>query len=82
MFSKEQMKEVQDDIDKVNAGMVIDIPKLIGVNNVSNEELLQLLNDVYQVLGGFSMDEVWSEWDESVKQRVVEMQQKLKAETG
>lgn len=37
-------------------------------------ELSQLLFDCNQVLTGYAMDDSWSEWDESVRQRVIKMQ--------
>jgi len=52
-----------------------------NVGVVSLSELSQLLNDIYQLIGGFSMDEVWSEWDESVKKRVLKMQIKLQSKS-
>lgn len=39
--------------------------------------LSQLLHEVWQVMDGFAQDEVWSDYDESVRQRVIELQKCL-----
>ena len=39
--------------------------------------LSQLLHEVWQVMDGYAQDEVWSEYDESVRQRVIELQKYL-----
>ena len=56
-----------------------------GYNNANSvrafniKELSQLMHDAYSLIKGFSMDEVWSEWDESVKQRVYDMLVKIQS---
>jgi hypothetical protein len=50
--------------------------------NKPDEELRQLLCDVAQLLDGWHNDgTAWSEWDESVRKRVLEMQLKLEPPT-
>lgn len=44
-----------------------------------NKELSQLLHELNQLISGYSMDESWSEWDESVRQRLHTMQYKILA---
>jgi hypothetical protein len=39
--------------------------------------LSQLLHEVWQVLDGWKQDESWSDYDESVRQRVIELQKLL-----
>ena len=41
------------------------------------KELAQLLHDVQQILSAYAMDETWTDWDESVRKRVIELQYKL-----
>ena len=44
-----------------------------------NRELSQLLHELNQLISGYAMDESWSEWDESVRQRLHQMQYKILA---
>jgi hypothetical protein len=73
-FPEDELKRVQAEINEVNKGSKIDMRKLMNVDAIPLDELGQLLNDIYQLISGFAMDEVWSEWDESVRRRVVKMQ--------
>lgn len=76
-FPEDEMKRVQEDIDDVMKGKAIDTRKLMNADVINIDELSQLLFDCNQVMSGFAMDEVWSEWDESVRQRLVQMQIKV-----
>lgn len=76
-FPEDEMKRVQADIDDVMKGKVIDTRKLMNADVIDMDELSQLLHDCNQLISGFAMDEVWSEWDESVRQRLVQMQIKV-----
>jgi hypothetical protein len=53
---------------------------LAGLKHSSTEpksELKDLLVDVHAIFAGWMNDECWTEWDESVRRRVVEMQFKI-----
>lgn len=76
-FPEDEMNRVRADIDDVNKGMMIDKRKLMNADIIDIEELSQLLHDCQQLISGFAMDEVWSEWDESVRQRLIQMQIKV-----
>lgn len=69
------MKAVQDDIDSVVKGAIVDKSKLIYQFDFT--ELRQVLSNAYAVLSGYSQDDTWSEWDESVKKSVYDMQVKI-----
>lgn len=81
-FPEDEMKRVQEDIDDVMKGKAIDTRKLMNADVINIDELSQLLFDCNQVMSGFAMDEVWSEWDESVRQRLVQMQIKVNEVRG
>ena len=49
----------------------------VFIETLPLDELGQLLHDLNQLISGFAQDEVWSEWDESVRQRLIQMQLKV-----
>ncbi len=54
--------------------------KAISLRNTEKDKdafLSQLLHEVWQVLDGWKQDESWSDYDESVRQRVIELQKLL-----
>ena len=87
LFDEKEMKMVEDEIEKVNKGAIVDRDKLLnwyknyfdGASKEAIQELSSLLFDVNQLLDGFSGDDTWSEWDESVKKRVWDMFLKVKS---
>lgn len=81
-FPEDDLKRVQAEIDEVNKGSKIDMRKLMNVDAIPLDELSQLLHDCNQLISGFAMDEVWSDWDESVRQRLVQMQIKVNDARG
>lgn len=58
------------------------LPELQKFIFVNHDELESLLNDVYQLITGFSLDESWSDFDESVRQRVIKMQSDIEKIKG
>lgn len=69
--------------EQYSSGAIHSLGEFPTTKSMSAEqvELSQLLHDCNQILSAYAMDETWSEWDESVRQRIIQMQHNLSAPT-